>query len=216
MQLADEIAGLLQQLFRDLQSAVEPDVVQYLAEGLSADDDPDADELRHAGELAPLCLSPRGRPRHSRPPLPPLVVSVLVPYTCSDSMAGFCDSFGRLPPAKQQQLTADLLARVAAAKQQGRQPQAAAAAKPAVSIAAVAAEALSRISSLSVGSASGASSECGDGSEDEGAGTPAAWSAERAAAVAGLRELCALPGASDAFLAHVLDSKGGGDVEVGW
>ena len=119
--------------------------------------------------------------------------------------------FGRLAPPKQRQLIADLLARVAALRQEQQGAPAAAAGQPAAkaSVAAVAAEALARLGSLSV-SSSAASSERED-SEDELA---APLSEAQRQALGALRELCALQDACDAFLAHVLSSKGGGDVEV--
>lgn len=118
--------------------------------------------------------------------------------------------FGRLAPPKQRQLIADLLGRVAALRQQQQgAPQVAAGQPPArASVAAVAAEALARLGSLSV-SSSAASSE--RDSDDEGA-TP--LSEAQRQALGTLRELCALPDACDAFLAHVLTAQGGGDVEV--
>lgn len=119
--------------------------------------------------------------------------------------------FGRLAPPKQRQLIADLLARVAALRQEQQGAPAAAAGQPAAkaSVAAVAAEALARLGSLSV-SSSAASSERED-SEDELA---APLSEAQRQALGALRELCALQDACDAFLAHVLSSKSGGDVEV--
>ncbi|PRW33324.1 DNA ligase 4 [Chlorella sorokiniana] len=134
------------------------------------------------------------------------------PDELCDSVAGFSPVFGRLAPPKQRQLIADLLSRVAALRQeqQGDQ-QSAAAGRPAAkaSVAAVAAEALARLGSLSV-SSSAASSER-EGSEDE-LGAP--LSEAQRQALGTLRELCALPDACDAFLAHVLAAKGGGDVEA--
>lgn len=79
-------------------------------------------------------------------------------------------------------------------------------------------QALSRLGSLSVGGAgsgaasSAAGSECSSG--DEEGGIPA-WTPEQQAAMRTLRELCALPAeTSDAFLAHLLASKGGGSLEA--
>ena len=80
--------------------------------------------------------------------------------------------------------------------------------RPAGTLASVAAEALTRLSSLSVASGS----ESGADGCDDGA-TPTASQAQQAA-VGALRELCALQGASDAFLLHVLVGEGGDNVEV--
>lgn len=129
-------------------------------------------------------------------------------------MAGFSPAFAALPPAKQQALIADLLSRVDGLRrqqQQAAQPPAGTQA-PKPSVAALAAQALAQLGGLSVSSSSAASSECG-GSDDDGGG---ALPPQHAAAVATLRELCALPDAADAWLVHVLQSKGGGDVEVSW
>ena len=138
-----------------------------------------------------------------------------------DSLAGFSPAFGRLAPSKQQALVADLLALVARLRQPstagaaaGPAAGAAAAAAPPAkkaSLAAVAAQALARLETLSV-SSSAASSEAEGGSDEEGGGGP--LSAAQRQAVASLRELAALPGACDTFLAHVLAAHGGGDVQA--
>ena len=133
-----------------------------------------------------------------------------LPSPFSDSVAGFSPVFGRLAPPKQRQLIANLLARVAALRQGQQGAPAAAAGQPPTkaSVAAVAAEALARLGSLSV-SSSAASSEREESEDELGA-----LSAAQRQALGTLRELCALPDACDAFLAHVLAGKGGGDVEV--
>ena len=127
---------------------------------------------------------------------------------CSDSLAGFSPAFGQLVPPQQRQAVTGLLQRVAALRAEAAPP-----AQQTVSVAAVAAQALSHLRSLSVsrdGGSSGAGSGASSDSEEQALLTP-----QTAAAVATLRELCALPDASDAWLAHVLSSRGGGDVEVG-
>ncbi|PSC73823.1 hypothetical protein C2E20_3197 [Micractinium conductrix] len=124
-----------------------------------------------------------------------------------DSLAGFSPAFGQLVPPQQRQAVTGLLQRVAALRAEAAPP-----AQQTVSVAAVAAQALSHLRSLSVsrdGGSSGAGSGASSDSEEQALLTP-----QTAAAVATLRELCALPDASDAWLAHVLSSRGGGDVEA--
>ncbi|KAL4438656.1 hypothetical protein ABPG77_006260 [Micractinium sp. CCAP 211/92] len=194
---AEDLSARLRALLAQLFSLQDPDVLSYLAAGLEEDEDVDADEL-------------------------------------SDSLAGFSPSFAAQSPAEQQKQVNSLLQRVAQLKTEASAAAASAAAavaageaiapvgsgcaaaKPA--LAAVVSQTLSRLSSLSVGGAgsgaagSAATSECGS-SDDEGRSY--AWTPEQQAAVCTLRELCALPAdASDAFLAHLLASKGGGSLEA--
>lgn len=165
--------------------------------------------------------------------MPKLLLNLGV-YVCSDSLTGFSPSFAAQSPAEQQKQVNSLLQCVAQLRAEASAAAASAAtavaageaiapvgsgcaeAKPA--LAAVVSQALSRLSSLSVGGAgsgaagSAATSECGS-SDDEGRSY--AWTPEQQAAVCTLRELCALPAdASDAFLAHLLASKGGGSLEA--
>lgn len=137
-------------------------------------------------------------------------------------MAGFCPSFGTLPAAEQRRTVGDLLQRVAALRAEHCPSAVAPTTAPAVPAAptsqprqpltAVMAQTLARLSSLSV--EGDGSSTSVPASEDESEGGAAVWTPEQQAAISMLSELCALPDASDAFLAHVLASKGDGSVEV--